>query len=91
MLSAIVFALSLDGLLPGAVIPRRPAPVIRYDRIREPRPLRNLREIAERLAHGGEPAAPARDATARLEEVGTRTATGSTGWLSVFFTFSRFR
>lgn len=49
MLSSLLFALSLEGLLPGLVAPRRPIPVVRYERAREPRARRHLWWLARRL------------------------------------------
>jgi hypothetical protein len=54
MVRALFMALTLEGVLPGITRVRQPVPVVRYDRAREPRALRNLRHIARRLL-GPEP------------------------------------
>jgi hypothetical protein len=82
VLSALLFAFSLEGLLPGRVAARRPVPVVWFDRIREPRHRINLRAIASLLlAHAG--AREGVDATADLTR-GSASAAGSTGWVGVF-------
>jgi hypothetical protein len=49
-LSALLVALSLEGLVPAlAGRFRRPVPVVRYDRVREPRSRTNLWTLARRL------------------------------------------
>jgi hypothetical protein len=83
VLSALLFAFSLEGLLPGAIAARRPIPVVWFDRVREPRHRLNLRAIASLLCGHGWREPEAADATADLTR-GSRSAAGSTGWVSVF-------
>jgi hypothetical protein len=52
VLSALLVAFSLEGLVPAlAARFRRPVPVVRYDRVREPRARTNLWTLAQRLLH----------------------------------------
>ena len=82
VLSALLFAFSLEGLLPGPVAARRPVPVVWFDRVREPRHRINLRAIASLLlGHAGGPEGI--DTTADLTR-GSASAAGSTGWVGVF-------
>jgi hypothetical protein len=82
VLSALLFAFSLEGLLPGRAAVRRPVPVVWLDRTREPRHRINLRAIAGLLLARAEAHAGA-NATADLAR-GSASAAGSTGWVGVF-------
>lgn len=75
-------ALTLEGVLPGITRPRRPVPVVRYERAREPRALRNLRHIARRLLSGPEHPATVAVSGFRSE---TQSLSGGTGAQVVVF------
>jgi len=84
VLSAVLMALTLEGVLPGlARRVRRPIPFVRYDRVREPRAQADLYSLAHRLAEADEP----RGVTAYQEwrRTDTRTGAGSTGARTVMF------
>jgi hypothetical protein len=83
-LAALLFAFSLEGILPGALVARRPIPVVWFDRARVPRPRVNLRVIAALLCDGAPRAPQAAVATADLEGA-SRSASASTGWVTAFF------
>jgi hypothetical protein len=84
VLTALVFALSLEGILPGSTAARRPIPVVWFDRVREPRSRLNLRAIAALLCDRAQGMPEAADATADLARA-SRSAASSTGWVSAFF------
>jgi hypothetical protein len=84
MLAALLFAFSLEGILPGALAARRPIPVVWFDRARLPRHRLNLRALAALLTDGAAHVPQAVDTTADLTR-GTRSAATSTGWTTAFF------
>ena len=84
VLAALLFAFSLEGILPGALAARRPIPVVWFDRVREPRHRLNLRAIAALLCDGAPGLPEAADATADLARA-SRSASSSTGWVTAFF------
>ncbi len=84
MFGALVFAFSLEGLLPASVVPRRPVPVVRFDRVREPRRVRNLRRLAALLTRDGWREGRATHATEDLR-TGSRTVGASAGWTGAVF------
>jgi hypothetical protein len=84
VLRALLVAFTLEGVLPGVRRPRRrPAPIVRYDRVREPRARTNLLALARRLL-GTDPAgAPPSFVDHRHGE--TRSSSLSTGAVTVLF------
>lgn len=84
VLAALLFAFSLEGILPGAIVARRPIPVVWFDRAREPRHRLNLRAIAALLCDRAPGMPEAVDATADLARA-SRSASASTGWVTAFF------
>jgi hypothetical protein len=84
VLAALLFAFSLEGILPGAVAARRPIPVVWFDRVRLPRHRLNLRAIAALLWTGARDTPQAADASADLAG-GSRSASASTGCTFVLF------
>jgi hypothetical protein len=84
MLGSMLVALVLEGVLPGLTRIRRPVPVVRYDRVREPRSRTNLRDIARRLLGSDTP--PAVVTVADWRAADTRSASAATGGCAVFFT-----
>jgi hypothetical protein len=83
MLRAVFMALTLEGVLPGITRPRRPVPVVRYERTREPRALRNLRHIARRLLGTADPHATV--AVSGFQSPETQSLSGATGAQVVVF------
>jgi hypothetical protein len=84
VLSAVLMALTLEGVLPGLVRRvRRPIPFVRYDRVREPRARGNLHALARRLVEADEPPVAAAFRESRRTE--TWSGAGSTGARTVFF------
>ena len=84
MFGALLFAFSLEGLLPASVVPRRPVPVVRFDRVREPRRVRNLRRLAALLTREAWGEGRAAHATTDLR-TGSRTVGVSPSWNGVVF------
>ena len=83
MVSTLLVALSLRGV-PGLITRRRrPIPIVRYDRVREPRARAQLHALARRLL-GGEVPAPA-GAYADWRRGETRSGAAATGARIVFF------
>jgi hypothetical protein len=83
-LSAVVVALTLEGVLPGLGRVRRPVPVVRYDRILEERARASLRGIARHLTRNDP--ADVTGATADCRHLETWSAALATGARTVFFT-----
>ena len=83
MLSAVLMALTLEGVLPGLVRVRRPIPFVRYDRVREPRARAALHALARRLVEADEPPVSAAFQEWRRGE--TWSGAGSTGACTVLF------
>lgn len=83
MLSVVLMALTLEGVLPGLVRVRRPIPFVRYDRVRQPRARAHLRALGRRLLEADEPPVAAAFGEWRWSE--TWSGAGSTGARTVFF------
>jgi hypothetical protein len=85
VLSALLVAFSLEGLVPAlAARLRRPVPVVRYDRVREPRSRTNLWAIARRLLHAETQVVETNVADQRASD--TQSSSAATGARIVFFT-----
>lgn len=85
MLSALLVAFSLEGLVPAlAARLRRPVPIVRYDRVREPRARANLWAIARRLLDTDGPVVVADAVDRRATD--PQSASAATGARIVFFT-----
>lgn len=83
MLNALFVALTLEGVLPGLTRIRRPVPMVRYDRVREPRARTHLLTLARRLLGAAPAVAPASIVDQRA--TATRSSSLSTGAQTVFF------
>jgi hypothetical protein len=83
VLSAVLMALTLEGVLPGLARLRRPIPFVRYDRVREPRARAHLYSLARRLAEADEP--PVCAAFREWRRAETWTGAESTGARTVLF------
>ena len=83
VLSAVLMALTLEGVLPGLVRVRRPIPFVRYDRVREPRARAHLRALGRRLLEADEP--PVSVAFGEWHWSETWSGAGSTGARLAFF------
>ena len=83
-MSSLLVALFLEGVLPALSRIRRPVPVVRYDRVREPRARTHLRDIARRLLGADTPPALVTVDDHRVAE--TRSSSAATGGCTVFFT-----
>jgi hypothetical protein len=77
VLSAVLVALTLEGVLPGLVRVRRPIPFVRYDRVREPRARADLYSLARRLVEADEP--PGLTPYQEWRRSETQTGAGSAG------------
>ena len=83
VLSAVLMALTLEGVLPGLVRVRRPIPFVRFDRVREPRARADLHSLGRRLVEADElPVCAAFQEWRRGE---TWSSAGSTGARLAFF------